>query len=92
MKVSFFSNFLNHHQLPFCREMFRLLGGDFLFIATEKIPQDRLELGYEDMNHKDSYVIRSYESVEQKKKALKAGINSDVVIIGSAPIFLLKID
>lgn len=90
MKVSFFSNFLNHHQLPFCREMFRLLGGNFLFIATEKIPQDRLELGYEDMNHKDSYVIRSYESVEQKKKALKAGINSDVVIIGSAPDFFIE--
>ena len=90
MKVSFFFFFLNHHQLPFCKEMFRLLGGDFTFVATEKIPQERLDLGYEDMNHKFSYIIRSYESFEQKQKALEVGMNSDVVIIGSAPDFFIE--
>ena len=37
MKVAFYSNYLNHHQLPFCLEMVKSLGDDFKFIATEKI-------------------------------------------------------
>ena len=50
MKITFYSNFLNHHQLPFCQEMVRKLGEDFKFVATEKIPLERLQLGYEDIN------------------------------------------
>lgn len=87
MKISFFSNFLNHHQLPFCQEMIKILGEDFKFIATEKIPKDRIELGYEDMNEKYNFVIRSYENEEE---AFKLGIESDVVIIGSAPSKYIK--
>lgn len=90
MKVSFFSNFLNHHQLPFCNEMFDVLGKEFKFIATEKIPQERLELGYEDMNDKYPYVIRSYESVKQAIKAREIGEYYDVVIIGDAPDIYIK--
>ena len=37
MKIAFFSNFLNHHQLPFCQEMIKILNDDFIFIATEPI-------------------------------------------------------
>lgn len=82
MKVTFFSNFLNHHQLPFCNEMQKILGSDFKFVATEKIPKERLDLGYEDMNDKYKFVVKSYED-EDKAKYLAQ--NSDVIIIGSAP-------
>ena len=46
MKVTFFSNFLNHHQLPFCLAMCKLTDNNFTFVATEKIPQERLDMGY----------------------------------------------
>ena len=36
MKITFYSNYLNHHQLPFCIELNRLYGEDFKFVATEK--------------------------------------------------------
>lgn len=82
MKVTFYSNFLNHHQLPFCLEMVKILGNDFKFVATEKIPQDRINLGYADMNSQYEFVIKDYENSEY---AIKLAEESDVIIIGSAP-------
>lgn len=82
MKITFFSNFLNHHQLPFCMEMIKKIGDDFTFVATEKIPDERIKLGYEDMNLKYDFVVRSYEN---ESEAYKLANESDVVIIGSAP-------
>ena len=83
--VTFFSNFLLHHQTPFCEAMVRILGDKFVFVATEKIPQERLYMGYSDLSHQVNYTLNSYEGEENYKKALELGINSDVVIIGSAP-------
>ena len=37
MKIIFISNFLTHHQLPFCLEMVERYGDDFKFISTIKI-------------------------------------------------------
>lgn len=85
MKITFVSNFLNHHQLPFCKEMYERNGKDFKFIATERIPDDRLKLGYDDMNNIYPFVIRSYDSADAMKNCINLCYNSDAVIIGSAP-------
>lgn len=90
MKITFYSNFLNHHQLPFCIEMYKRLGKDFTFVATEMIPEERLKLGYEDMNDKYSFVLTTYQNQKNYEKALKLGVESDVVIIGSAPDEFIK--
>ena len=90
MRISFFSNFLNHHQLPFCKELIENLGDNFIFIATERTPEDRLAMGYEDMNEKYSFVLSTYSSEENKKRALQIAYESDVVIFGDAPEFYLK--
>ena len=82
MKVTFYSNFLNHHQLPFCKEMVKILGDNFKFVATEKIPDDRIKLGYDDMNDKYNFVVKDYEN---KEEALRLARESDIIIIGSAP-------
>ena len=50
MKVVFLSNYLNHHQLPFCLEMYKKYGNDFKFVSTVKINEERLRLGYKDMD------------------------------------------
>ena len=50
MKITFFSNFLNHHQLPFCLAMDRLTGGKFTFVATTPVPQARMNMGYRDID------------------------------------------
>ena len=82
MKIVFISNFMNHHQLPFCLELFKKIGSNFKFIATEKIPDDRIKLGYEDMNKKYDFIVRAYEN---KKEAKRLAYECDILIIGSAP-------
>lgn len=89
MKVTFYSNFINHHQLPFCKEMIKL-GVDFTFVATEKIHEERIKLGYEDMNEKYPFILRTYESKENFDKAIELSLDSDLVIIGSASEIFIK--
>ena len=83
MKITFFSNFLTHHQLPFCLEMQKIYGDDFKFISTEKINEERLKLGYSNMDDSYDFVIKSYESEKEYDKAMKLALESDVVIAGS---------
>ena len=85
MTVTFFSNFLLHHQTPFCEAMVKLLGSNFKFVATQPVPQERLDLGYSDLNHQVDYAVNSYESEELFREAVRLGKESDVVIIGDAP-------
>ena len=85
MKVVFFSNFLNHHQAPFCEEMVKRLGKDFVFVATTPIPSERKNMGYYDFSSVD-YVFKSYESKENKEIAIRLAEDADVVIWGDAPI------
>lgn len=85
MKVTFFSNFLNHHQLPFCLAMDNMTKGNFTFVATTPVPAERLNLGYHNMNNQYSFVLRAYDSPENALTAQVLAMNSDVVIIGSAP-------
>jgi len=33
----FVSNYLNHHQIPFCNAMYELCGGSFVFVHTEPV-------------------------------------------------------
>jgi glycosyltransferase involved in cell wall biosynthesis len=85
MKVVFISNYLNHHQVPFCEAMVRETEGRFTFVATTPVPSGRLKLGYADMNHAYDFTVCAYESDELKKKAMALAAECDLAIIGSAP-------
>ncbi len=63
---------------------------EFYFIATEKIPSDRLEMGYEDMNSKYPYVIRMYEDNYFKYAAYYIIRTFDVVIFGACSPKLIE--
>ena len=84
LTVTFFSNFLLHHQTPFCEAMVKRIGDGYRFVATEPVPQDRLEMGY--MNLEDApYAVNAYKDESSYNEAMRLGYESDVVIIGSAP-------
>ncbi len=85
MKLTFFSNFMNHHQLPLCRELYKKLGDDFSFVAFEPVPKDRISLGYHDMNEEYDFVVRAYENAEETHKADTLAKECDILILGSAP-------
>lgn len=90
MKVTFYSNYLNHHQLPFCLSMYRRLGDKFRFIATTPINSERVLLGYEDMNKKYPFVLTTYDNQQNEIEAMRLAAESDVIIHGSAPEKYIK--
>lgn len=90
MKITFFSNFLNHHQRKLCEAFQEICKGEFRFVACEPIESERVSMGYKDMNQ-EPYVIRAYEGNEQMEEALQWCLTSDIVIHGSADeIFVTK--
>ena len=88
--VTFFSNFLLHHQTPFCEAMLKRIGDRFRFVATEPVPQDRLDMGYKNLEDAQ-YAVNAHRDHESYDEAMRLGYESDVVIIGSAPdVFIEK--
>lgn len=90
MKIVFVSNYLNHHQLPFCMQLAKENDIDFTFVATMQIPKFRLALGYEDLNNKYPFVVRAYESDESKVLGIKLATEADVTIIGTNDIVFVE--
>jgi len=89
MKVTLISNFLNHHQIPFCNELYALLGEDFKFISTMATPAQFVDGGY-DYRTDYSYHIKSYLNHDLYDEALKLSVRSDVVILGEASYIFVK--
>ena len=79
MKITFVSNYINHHQIPVSNELYRQLGEDYCFIQTEPIEAERLQMGWEDQTGKLPYLKCYYEQPETCKKLI---MESDAVIFG----------
>lgn len=62
-KFVFVSNYLNHHQIPFCNAMYEKLGGDFAFIQTEPMEEERVQMGWQE-DVKAPYLKLYYEEPE----------------------------
>ena len=80
MKVTFVSNYINHHQIPFCQEMYERLGESFAFIQTQPMEAERVALGWQ-QNSDLPYVYYTYEDMELCAQLV---MSSDVVIWGGA--------
>lgn len=85
VRITYVSNFMNHHQLPFSQGILSQSDVNYIFIALEPIPQERLDMGYEDMNHKYPFVLCAYDSAEKMTEAEMLIDNADVAIYGSCP-------
>lgn len=88
MKLIFLTNYVNHHQIPVADEFYKLLGDDYVYVAMEKLPDWLKKGGYSEIDR--PYILRPYESKELLSKVQKMADNADIVIIGSAPEYLVK--
>ena len=59
-KFVFVSNYINHHQIPICNELYRLLEGSFAFCQTEEMEGERLSMGWQE--ERPEYVVCYYEN------------------------------
>lgn len=78
MQIVFVSNYINHHQIPFCEAMCRKTGNSFAFIQTQPMEEERVRMGWQKENDKE-YVHLYYEEEAFCKKLIQ---DSDVVLFG----------
>lgn len=81
MIVTFFWNYLNHHQVFIADAMYDLLGDNFRFVAT--LPRDEKELkGGMDYSNRP-YCVLAGESEEANNQAILYAENSDACVFGA---------
>lgn len=85
MRVVFLSNFYNHHQAPFSKKMWKILDGNYAFIATEEMDPERIRLGYR--NFQEPFLMQYNENHIECDRWIN---EADVVIFGSAPSKLIQ--
>ena len=84
MTLTFYSNYLNHHQVLIADELYSLLGDSFHFVAT--LPRNEKELkGGQDYSDR-SYCVLAGESNENRNRAMTYARESDVCVFGACSI------
>lgn len=74
----FVSNYINHHQIPFCNAMYKICKGNFVFIQTEPMEEERIRMGWQE-NAACPYVKRYYEEPELLQRWID---DCEVVLFG----------
>lgn len=78
--IVFVSNYYNHHQAPFSEAMYRLTEGQFRFVATEPMSEERLKMGWG--GEGGTFVLQYADNSAEIQQLIN---EADVVIFGSAP-------
>lgn len=89
MKVVFVSNYYNHHQSSISEEFFKQTDGQYRFIQTEPMEEERRNMGW-GQNVLPSFVMESYKDKETYKQCVDLINSADVVIAGSAPEKMIR--
>ena len=85
MKIVFVSNFFNHHQSALSDALWEKTDGDYLFVETAAMPEERKRLGYPSQERPYLLQLQGNET-----KVLQKLQEADVVIAGSAPEWLAR--
>lgn len=81
MRLAFYCNHLNHHQVRVADELYKLLGEDYAFIATLPRNKDSLKGGADYSSR--PYCILAGESHEAHERALEIARTADVCVFGA---------
>ena len=76
--ICFVSNYINHHQIPFCNAMCKEAGGQFTFIQTQPMEEERVRMGWQEKD-KPEYVHCFYEEEAWCRSHI---MECDVVLFG----------
>lgn len=91
MKIVFVSNTFHHHQANVSDNLYEVTNGNYAFIETEPMRQDRLQLGWKNDNY-PPYVIQAWKGKTEEKRCMDEIIKADVIIYGAiSPKYIMKI-
>lgn len=80
MKLVFYSVILNHHQACVADEFYRLLGDDYTFVELQPIADRK---GATEDYSQRPYLLRAWESEENRQKAFSLAKTSEVCVFSS---------
>lgn len=81
MKLTVFTNFLNHHQVQVMDQLYNLLGNDFRFVTTLLSDQEYMKGGDDYSNR--SYCLCAARDKSTFTEALRLAIESETCIFGA---------
>lgn len=79
MTITFVSNYINHHQIPFSDACYKELKEGYHFIQTEPMEEERVAMGWGTEEKPLPYVLCLYEEEEKCRDLM---LESDIVIFG----------
>jgi len=79
-EMVFVSNYLNHHQIPFCNAMWELCHESFIFVQTEAMETERIQMGWQ-MNEEYPYLKLYYEEPQLCKNLIN---EAKIVLFGGS--------
>lgn len=79
MTITFVSNYINHHQIPFSNACYEELEEGYHFIQTEPMEEERIAMGWGKEVDGLPYVKDLYEEEAECRKLMQ---ESDIVIFG----------
>ena len=84
LKIAFVSDYVSIHQKALCDALYDELKGNFLFLATSKISEKRLKMGWHDYTDSVGYAIRNSNC--PRDELLDKLSQCDAIVIGSSHI------
>lgn len=84
LKIVFVSNYFNHHQEELSENLYKKTNGDYRFVSTTTMRDERKALGYGTKKDPE-YVLHAYLDESECEEAKKWIVEADAVIVGSAP-------
>ena len=81
MKLVFFTNYLNHHQVLVADELYRLLGDEFRFVATLPVNENELKGGVDYSSR--PYCILASETDEARDKVFSLAREAEACVFGA---------
>ena len=79
MKITMISNYINHHQIPFSKELYNRLGENYKFIQTEPMEAERVAMGWKVKEEEIPYLLFLKKEEERCKYLIE---ESDILLIG----------
>lgn len=89
MKITFISNYFTHHQSELSKALAGIEDASYWFIETQIMEDERKNMGWA-MSELPPYVLTCRYYKENRKTCQRLIDESDVVILGSAPLALVK--
>lgn len=82
MKIVFFSNYLNHHQLPLAEAFNSIDGIDYTFVSISGLPEFRKELGYKEISA--PFMLDVTKSEANRQQAKELALKADIAIFSTS--------